>query len=170
MLVARPLGEPWKELRSLSPPLPGWNKKYTRCARLCGQCALSQAAYIRSGWKDRSRCTACRNAVRRRTWGTGPAVRSDSEEQCRIASSARRFAVPASGSHVARMCPFLPACLPAIAGLFRDLPRCPGIRAADIFYLTHALRCWRHVPSETPGIQGNRFTFQNRAAPFCRLP
>src|SRR5258708_37797853 len=41
---------------------------YSRCACLFWVRALSRVACTRSGCPDRNTCTACRNAVRSRTW------------------------------------------------------------------------------------------------------
>lgn len=169
MPVVHPADVRWLASKSLSPPSPEWNKTYTHCAHLSAESALLPAACIRSGLMGRSRRTACRNGVRTRISDTGLTAQSGFREPRHIVSIETGFFGRAFGWPGGRKCPSSPDALPGIADLFASPHRCPGIRAADIFYLTQALRCWRHSPSTSSRYMGISRTAQNVIATFCRL-
>jgi len=84
-----------------------------RCAHLSWQYAPSPAACIRTGFRDRNTCTACRNATRIRTWDKGPLAESPAAP-CRTARSARRRGCRAYSPALAPCCSRV---LPAVPGL-----------------------------------------------------
>lgn len=73
---------------------PGFRTACSRSAYLSWLCVPSPAACTRNGCRDRSTCTACRNAVQNRTSDTSlpPPLFA---EPCRTGRNAKRSAFPA---------------------------------------------------------------------------
>src|SRR4029077_5403067 len=91
-----------------------------------------RAACIRTGWKDRNRCTACRNEARIRISHISQELRRLREAECRIENSARPCGLPPSAVDADRRYLSSPVDLRTYRPTFAACHRCPGIRVAGI--------------------------------------
>jgi hypothetical protein len=128
-------------LRSVSPRARSWNKGRTHFVYLSSQFSPVRAAYIRSGWRDQSSCTVCRNAVRIRILDTVREARKRQLAAYRIGRSAKPHAYRAFEWRAARRCPSGQVFPQTV---FPVLFRCLDIRADDTSGRTKALS-WDHA-------------------------
>ena len=97
------LGAGWPAWKFLFPASRAIRRTCNRCATSFLAPAPAPAACTRSGCQDRSTCTACRSAVRSRTWDKVLSAAFPAAP-CRIARSGKPRACPAYSPALAPCC------------------------------------------------------------------